>query len=171
MEKFNKEIWKTFGEKFENVNTLIQKADTYKEETNKQMDSGFNNLDETLDSTSEGFKVSTNMEENIKKIKKIWRKKIFNTKEEMEMRKGGLINIFNKLNKHLTPINKQRELNKVRNCRQNSIKISKVSHHRIITKNLNKFKYLNISMINEYLTTSIISSIRSIPAEHCINNT
>ena len=75
------------------------------------MDSGFNNLDETLDSSSEGFKVSTNMEENIKKIRKIWRKKIFNTKEEMEMRKGGLINIFN------PPINKRRELNKVRNCR------------------------------------------------------
>ena len=30
MENFNKQIWETFGEKFENVNTRIQKADTYK---------------------------------------------------------------------------------------------------------------------------------------------
>ena len=27
MEKFNKEIWETFGEKFENVNTLSQRVD------------------------------------------------------------------------------------------------------------------------------------------------
>ena len=39
MENFNKEIWETFGDKLENVNTLRQKADTYNEETNKQMDS------------------------------------------------------------------------------------------------------------------------------------
>ena len=68
MENFNKEIWETFGEKFENVNTLIQKADTYKEETNKQMDHSFNNLDETLDSTLEGIKVSPNTEERRKEI-------------------------------------------------------------------------------------------------------
>ena len=30
---------------------------------------------------------------------------------------------------------------------------------------------LNISTIKEYLTTPIISSIRSKPAEHCVNNT
>ena len=35
---------------------VYKRQDTYKEETNKQMDSGFNNLDETLDSTSEGIK-------------------------------------------------------------------------------------------------------------------
>ena len=55
-DRFNKEIWETFGEKFENVNTLSQKADTYKEETNKQMDHSVKNLDETSDSTSEGIK-------------------------------------------------------------------------------------------------------------------
>ena len=60
MENFNKEIRETFGEKFENVNTLIQKADTYKEETNKQMDHSVKNLDETLNSTSEGTKEDPN---------------------------------------------------------------------------------------------------------------
>ena len=50
------------------VNTLRQKADTYNEETNKQMDSSFKNLDETLDSTSEGLKVNPNTEESRKEI-------------------------------------------------------------------------------------------------------
>ena len=67
LEKINKERWKTFGEKFENVNTLIPKADTYQEETNKQMDEGFKSLDETLDSTSESIIVSPKTEESSKK--------------------------------------------------------------------------------------------------------
>ena len=34
------------------------------------------------------------MEENIKKIRKIYRKKILNTKEELEMRKGGFCLLY-----------------------------------------------------------------------------
>ena len=154
-------------------------------ETNKQMDSSFKDLDETLNSTSEGLKVSPNteesmkeyknsqnhgniqtMEENIKKIRKIGRKKILNTKEELEMRKGGLISAFN------IPINERRELSKSMNYRKNFIKMAKVNHHKIIKKNLNKFKYhLNISTIKEYLTTSTIFLIRNISAKRWVNNT
>ena len=48
------------------------------------------------------------LENKIKKIRKTCRKKIINTKEELEMMKGGLINVFN------LPINEQRELIKFR---------------------------------------------------------
>ena len=68
MEKFNKELRETFGGKIENVNILSQRVDEYKEETNKQMGSGFKNLDETLDRTSESIKVSPNTEESRKEI-------------------------------------------------------------------------------------------------------
>ena len=47
--------------------------------------------------------INLTIEENIQKIRKIWRKKIVNAKEEMEMRKGGLISAFN------IPINERRE--------------------------------------------------------------
>ena len=56
------------------------------------------------------------MEENIKKIIKIGRKKILNTKEELEMRKSGLISAFN------ITINERRELSKSMNYRKNFIK-------------------------------------------------
>ena len=111
------------------------------------------------------------MEENIKKIsktcrRKIWRKKIVNTKEEMEMRKGGLISAFN------IPINERRELSKGLNYRKNFIKMAKINHHRIIKKNLNKLKsQLNILTIEEYQTISFIPLIRNIPVKHWVNNT
>ena len=59
------------------------------------MNSGLKNRNETIDSTSEGIKTNPNTEENIKKIRKICRRKILNAKEELEMRKGGLISAFN----------------------------------------------------------------------------
>ena len=135
------------------------------------MDSGFKNLNETLDSTSEGIKVSPKTEESskeieireyqgvilsenknnnskednkylekkTKKIRKTCRKKIINTREELEMIKGGLINVFN------LPINEQRELIKFRS-------------------------QLNMSTIEVCQTTSVISSIRNIPFKYLVNN-
>ena len=67
-EESNKNI-KQIHEKIDMIsNTLSQKADTYKGETNKQMDEGFKRLYATLDSTSEGIKVSPNTEESMKEI-------------------------------------------------------------------------------------------------------
>ena len=81
------------------------------------------------------------------------------------MRKGGLINVFN------LPIKEQRELSKVKNYRKNSMKMSKVNHHKIIKKNLNKFGYhLNMSTIEEYQTISVISSMRNISVKYLVNN-
>ena len=85
------------------------------------------------------------MEENIKKIRKIWRKKIVNTKEEMDMRKGGLISAFN------IPINERRELRKDMNYRRNFIKMAKVNHHNIIKKNINKFKYIDDQRVSDHI--------------------
>ena len=48
------------------------------------------------------------LEKKTKKIIKICRKKIINTREELEMITGGLINVFN------LPINEQGELIKFR---------------------------------------------------------
>ena len=84
----------------------------------------------------------------------------------MEMRKGGLISAFN------IPINERRELCTGMNYRRNVMKITKITHHRTITKTLNKFKYyLKISTVREYLTKSIISLIRKIPVKHLVNST
>ena len=71
----------------ENIKKLEENS---KEQCRKQSETS-KLMNETLNSTSKGIIVSPNIEENIQKIKKIWRKKIINTKEEMVMRKGGLI--------------------------------------------------------------------------------
>ena len=107
------------------------------------------------------------MERKTKKIRKTGRRKILNTKEELEMRKGGLIiNVFN------IPINEQRELSKSKSYRKNLIKLSQINHQRIIKKNLNKLKsQLNILTTKEYLTTSAISLIRNIPVKQLVSNT
>ena len=55
--------------------------------------------------------------QKIKKIGKIFPKKIRNTREGMEMIIGGLINMFN------LPINEQREIIKFKNSSKNLIKI------------------------------------------------
>ena len=161
----------------EQVRKLEEDNQRHHEELRKIMDEGFRKLDkrmdrclknmnETLDSTSEGIKASPNTEEHIKKIRKIGRKKILNTKEELEMRKGGLINAFN------IPINERRELSKSMNYRKNFIKMAKVNHHKIIKKNLNRFKYyLNIATVEEYVTISAIFLKRNISAERWVNNT
>ena len=52
-------------------------------------------------------------------IKKTCGKKIINTREELEMNKGGVINVFN------IPIGEQRELTLILNL----IKLSKINHH------------------------------------------
>ena len=105
------------------------------------------------------------MEENINKIRKIGRKKILNTKEEMEMRKGGLISAYN------IPINERRELSKGKSYRKNVITLSKINQHRIIKKDLNKLKsQLNMLTIKEYQTISIISLIRKIPINYSVNS-
>ena len=123
------------------------------------------NRNETIDSTSESIKARPNTEENIKKIRKICRRKILNTKEELEMRKGGLISAFN------IPINERRGLSKGKSYRKNLIKLSKINHHRIIKKNFNKLKsQLNILTIEEYQTISFISLIRKIPVKYLVNS-
>ena len=105
------------------------------------------------------------MEENSQKIRKTCRRKIVNTKEEMEMRKGGLISAFN------IPINERRELCKGMKYRGNFMKITKTNHNRTITNTLNKFNYyLKISTIKEYMTKSIISLIRKIPVKYLVNS-
>ena len=69
----------------------------------------------------------------------------------MEMRKGGLISAFN------IPINERRELCKCMEYRGNFMKITKINHHGIITKTLNKFRWhLNKPTIKKYMTESII---------------
>ena len=54
--------------------------DKYEGETNKEMELCLKNKSKTLDSTSEGIITNLTIEENIQKIRKIWRKKIVNTK-------------------------------------------------------------------------------------------
>ena len=129
------------------------------------MDMCLKNTNETLNSTSEGIIVNPTIEKNIQKIRIIWRKKMVHTKEEMEMRKGGLISAFN------IPINERRELCKGMEYRRNFMKITKITYHRTITKTLNIFKYyLKISTIKEYMTKSIISLIRKVPVKHLVNS-
>ena len=122
---------------------------------------------QTLDSTSEGIKVSPNTEESMKeieiteyqgvmpsenknshnkkdiqtvkektkKIRKICRKKILNIKEVLEMRKGGLINVFN------LPINEQREIIKFTSQLNGStIEV----HQKILVKSSRRNISLNI---------------------------
>ena len=106
------------------------------------------------------------MEESNQKIRKTCRRNIVSTKEEMEMRKGGLISAFN------IPINERRELCKGMKYTRNFMKITKLTHHRTIIKTLDKFKYyVKVSMVKEYMTKSIISLIRKIPVKHLVNST
>ena len=164
-EQFNNEIMETFEGKFENDNTLSPEVDKYEGETNKEMELCLKNMSITLDCTSEGIIINLTVEENVQKIRKIWRRKIVNTKEEMEMRKGGLVSTLN------IPINERRELCNGMKYRRNSMKMTKMNHHGIITKTLNKFKcHLNKSTIKKYMTESIISLIRKIPVKHLINS-
>ena len=118
----------------------------------KKMDSGFNNLDKTLNSTSEGTKEDPNallsenknsynkkdvqtMEKKTKKIIKTCRKKIINTREEWEMITGGLINVFN------LPINEQRELIKF----TSQLNVSTIEvHQKILVRSSRRNISLNI---------------------------
>ena len=163
----NKNI-KQIHEKIDLINkTLSQKADTYKEETNKKMDSGFKNLDETLNSTSEGTKEDQSallseekpnrekekimpIEINIKGVKKqiikktkerriIRLNKRKNTREEVDMIKSGLVNVLN------LPIINYRGLTVLKSYRKN------------LTKSIFK---LNIP-VNKRSVTSPVNDISS----------
>ena len=110
-------------EKFENANTLSPKVDKYKEETNKEMKMCLKNMNETLNSTSEGTKEDQSallsqdkpnrekekimpIEINFKGVKKqiikktkerriIRLNKRKNTREEVDVIKSGLVNVLN----------------------------------------------------------------------------
>ena len=86
-----------------------------------------------------------------KKIGKIRPKKIINTREGLEMIKGGLLHVLN------LPIN-ERELIKFKNYNRNSlIEILNVNHNKIVRKNLNKaILKLNIPATEMYHTRSVI---------------
>ena len=123
--------------------TLMKQIDESIRKLEETRDSGFKNLNETLDSTSEGIKEDQNallsanksnrdkekmmhIEINIKGVKKQiikktkeWRiihpKKFRNTREGLDMIRSGLINVFN-----LTIVN-YRERTELKNYRKNLI--------------------------------------------------
>ena len=104
-EKFDK----TNEENKQNFRKLMKTMDDGFKKVAKTMDRCLKNMNKTLETTSEGRKETEiredqnaepsenknrrdkekiqTIEENIQRIRKIWRKKIVNTKEEMEMRK------------------------------------------------------------------------------------
>ena len=87
-----------------------------------------------------------------------------NTREGMEMIRGGLVNIFN------PPINEQKELIKFKNYNENSIKISKINHNKTMKKNLNKNILKTNMPTNEMHNTMLMtSSIKNTSLKYSVN--
>ena len=102
--------------------------------------------------------------QKIKQIGKLHQKKIINTKEELEMMKIGLINVFN------LPITEQTETMNYEDCRRILKEIIEGTHNKPVSKNLSKsiFKW-NIPKIEGYNKTSRSSSIMNVPLKYAFS--
>ena len=95
------------------------------------------------------------------KIGKICKNELIKTREELEMMKNGLINVFN------LSITNHTEIMNFKNCRRSLKETLERTHNKTVRINFRKsiFKW-NIPQIERYNKMSVRSSIMNIPLKY-----
>ena len=158
LDRFNEKLSETLDNGFKKVNEPLERASEgiketlnengkpgnkkikdSKKETELKEDNSIllpanknNSHKENIQTMEVTTKKSEYLETKTKEIRKIHRKKIINTREELEMMKNGLLEMFN------IPINGQNEIMKFKNNRRNLLEPLEGNHYKIVCNRISR---------------------------------